>query len=197
MTKEELLAVPRHSRVRYIGKDQTIITELQSRKKNKPLEQILTYVYDYEKNSWAKERGLSLSTYSGGSFENTVPEDWEVIDAKRMDLTRTREKRKVKYADRNVKSELDSFTSTLDRLQSIKSNIDYHLADLSVADKLKILTSLSDEQKLWFEALELPAAQLKEAVKKAVKDIVDADEPVEPVVVPQTPEVSNDPCPSV
>lgn len=179
MTREEFIKIPRHARVRYIGKDQTIIAQLTNAKKHDPMVQVAYYIYDYSSQSWAKERQLTLRTHTA-SFEKVVPEDWELVDSKRIDLTRSREKRKVNYADKKIKHELNSFATTFTNLQSIKTNINYHLDDLPVASKLKILTSLSEEQKLWFEALDLKPEELSAALKDAVSRLVTPEEPVAP-----------------
>lgn len=179
MTKEELLKIPRHSRIRYIGKNQTIIDTLTKEKKTRPMEQIVYYVSDYSTVSWGNTaRGIVLRLHFN-TFEKVDPAEWEVVDSKRMDLTRSREKRKVKYADKYIRKELNSFATAMIGMKNIKSTINYHLEGLPLADKLKVLTGLTDEQKLWFEALDLPEDALRAALREAVEKLVQPEEETE------------------
>jgi len=172
MTKEELLKIPQHTRIYYKGTDAKVLEEIKKRGPasydKKGL--VVLYVSDHSKGGWNPEAGIVIRTWTT-SHEQAVPEDWEVLDAKRLDLTRQREKRKVRYADRDVKKELDSFTETFQNMQYSKQRIDIFLKDIPLADKLRILTSLNDEQKAWFDLLALDPAVVIKSVRKLVDDL--------------------------
>lgn len=178
MTKEELLALKPHTRIRYIGTDVTILKLVNQSKTAAKKGMVITSVEDHTASSWAsyKERGISLSTWSSGSFDKAKPEDWEVVDARRVDLERGREKRLVNLTDRDVRRELDAFSDMFSKLQDAKMSIDIRLNQLSLAAKLNILTTFTEEQKMWFSLLDRDPLQVKSVLLKAFKDLEEQEE---------------------
>jgi len=178
VTSIEMLALPQHSRIKYIGTDVAVLTQLKEQAPasytTKGL--VMVSVYDMTKSSWSKSEGIRISTWNSGYFNSVVPEDWIVLDAKRIDLTRKREDKAYTRADKNVKYELDSFTRKIGDLTYSKTRIDRELKNLPLANKFKILTSLSEDQKVWFDLLSLDAATVVACMKKVVKELTDAEE---------------------
>lgn len=176
MTEAELKALPQHSRIRYTGKDPLVLAQLKSRAPasyyTKGL--VLVYVTDYSTNTWGNtERGIVLTTWSSGRFDKTVAADWEVVDSRRVDLTRKRERKAYQRADQQVKAELNSFIKAITDLQYAKIHIDGYLNNLPLPSKFKILASLDEEQKIWFELLSLDSATVISTIKQVVKGLTD------------------------
>ena len=115
-----------------------------------------------------RERGITMRTW-GNNFDKIVPEDWEIADAVRKDLHQQRRVRKVTYARRNVKKVLDDFGNALTQLQDKKKEVDRHLEDIPLEKKFKILTQLTEEQKMWLNFLE----ETPEDIKKMIKEHFD------------------------
>lgn len=176
MTKEELLAVKPHTRLKYIGTDVDILKRYNQSKTAAKKGIVVTYINDYSTNSWGKEKGLQISTWSNGGFEKVKPEDWVVVDARRVDLERGREKRLVNITDRDVRKELDAFSSMFTKLQEAKKIIDVRLDRLPLAAKLTILTTFTEEQKMWFNLLDKDPVEVKNVLMKAFKDLEEAEE---------------------
>lgn len=164
-----MLALGRHSRIKYIGSDPSILSTLQTSKSYAQKGVVFTYAYE---SQWNPTDGIRLSTWKH-RFNKVKPEEWEVVDAKRIDLVRQREKRKVKYADREVRERLDQFTKVFEKMKETKRQIDYLLEDIPLVGKLKILTTLTEEQQAWFDLLVVDKGVVIDAVKKMVKELND------------------------
>jgi hypothetical protein len=137
----------------------------------------------YYWNKADKSAGLTAVIWTGGRYENIVPADWIVVDAKRTDLTRNREKQAVKATDARVRRELGQFSDYFRKMKSVKSQIDIWLNDIPLASRFKILTSLTEEQKAWLELLDMDPEVVINQIKKIAQD--------EPVEVVTTPNASN------
>jgi hypothetical protein len=194
MTKTEFLAVKEHSRIKYIGTDSGILNTLaQVSKTSMTKGVVVSYIHDYGSKaryaSWGASRAkdvpshIVLQLYSGEDFECVKPEDWVVVDAKRTDLVRSREKRAVKATDGRVRKELEAFSESFRKMKDVKALIDEWLNDIPLTERFKILTALTDEQKAWLELLHMDPEEVITAIKK----IAEAEEVSTPVeVVPTT-----------
>lgn len=171
MTKEELLALPRHSRVKYIGSDSAVQAKLdKNSKSHKTKGVVVVNTYDYSKSSYRSEDGLILNTWSAGYYEKVKPEDWEVVDSKRTDLARSREKRLVNRTDRWVKQELLKFSEYFKNMKHSKRFIDSQLNNLPLPDRLAILTGLTEEEKCWLDILDRDPETVIKMIHKVVKE---------------------------
>lgn len=179
MIKKELLELKQHTRIKYIGANPEVIKQIKERGPKSYEEKGLVFLYasDYTTHSYSdyQKRGIVIRTWST-QFEQVDPADWAVLDARRTDLTRQRERRKVKYADRDVRRTLDSFTEVFQSMKDSKKRIDMYLQDIPLADKLKILTTLTPEQKAWFDLMALDSAVVIEEVKKLVDRLNEGEE---------------------
>ncbi len=186
MTKEELLGLRNRERISYTGTDAAIITQLNKVKSYAKKGTVVSWCYDtisyyncYDTSNYYNSTDIRMYT-SAGRFEHVVPEDWKIIDGRRVDLAIVRERRKVKYADRDVRRRLDQFTKTLKELKSIQTNIDYLLVDIPLNDKLKILTTLSEEQKAWYTLSQMEPDIVVSEIKKLVNKLEEEEEgPIE------------------
>jgi hypothetical protein len=196
MTLEEFKAIKEHTRVKYIGKDPIVLKQVANESKTAQAKGLVVgYIYDYgapSKSSWGygasdKTRGLAINLWSGGSYNNIVPEDWVVMDAKRTDLTRNREKQAVKSTDARVRRELGQFSDYFRKMKAVKGQIDTWLGDIPLASRFKILTSLTEEQKAWLELLDMDP----EVVIQQIKKIAEAEPEDTTTVAVATPNASN------
>ncbi len=184
MTKEELLAVKRHCRIKYVGSDSDILEEIKARASKAASTKglVVDYIRDHSNSSWGNEReqGLTIRTWDGIWFEQVKPEDWVVVDSRRVDLLRSREKRQVKNTDHWVRRELARFSEHFKNLKSSKERIDGWLDDIPLASRLKILTSLSDEEKAWLQLIAMNPEEILSSLKKIVtEDSVEVSAPAE------------------
>lgn len=190
MTKEEFLAVPSHSRVKYIGSDPDILAAMAKVSQTSMTKGVVvSYIHDYGNapryNGWGATKTqilaaeLTLRLYMGERFERIKPEDWVVVDAKRTDLARSREKRAVKATDGRVRKELEAFSDSFRKMKDVKIRIDEWLNDIPLADRFKILTTLTEEQKAWLELLSMDPEEVITAIKK----IAEAEEVSIPATV--------------
>ncbi len=159
MTRQEVVALKKHNRVKYIGSDPKVLEQLKKRAPKAALTKglVIDYVSDYSKSSYVDDqrRDLIIRTWNAGFYEKVVPADWVVLDARRTDLVRSREKRKVKYTDKYVRDQLDRFTKQFEDMQGTKDSIDNMLNDIPLSDRLRILTTLSEDQKAWLQLVSM------------------------------------------
>lgn len=192
MTKEEFKAIKEHTRIKYHGSDVAVLAQLSRETKTAQAKGlVVSYVRDYadvsSASAWSYYKsdtsaGLTAVLWTGGRYEKVNPEDWSVVDAKRLDLTRNREKQAVKATDVRVRRELGQFSDYFRKMKAVKGQIDSWLNNIPLADRFKILTSLTEEQKAWLELLDMDP----ETVINQIKKIAEAD-PVEDVPVEVTP----------
>lgn len=170
MTKEEFCNLSAHSRIKYIGSDEALKAVLV-RHSSVALTKgvVVSWTVDKAKSSWSseKEQGLVLYLYSGPLVKNIIPEDWIVVDAKRVDLARAREKRAVKATDSRVRRELNQFSESFRNMKNVKARIDEWLENVPFASRFQILASLTEEQKAWLDLLDLPPEEVIALIKKA------------------------------
>lgn len=175
MTKEELLAVKRHSRIKYIGMDPAVLEQIKQRgpatASTKGM--IADYISDYSTSRWGddQKQGICIRTWNSGRFTNIKPEDWIIVDDRRVDLERSREKRQIKGVDKSVRSELSNFTKQFMDMKHTKQRIDKWLDGIPLTARLTILTTLTDEQKAWLQLISMDPEEVISMLKK----IVDAD----------------------
>lgn len=186
MTREEFIALKSHTRIKYTGADATILASLAKESKTSMSKGLVVgYASDYGSTSgWggSKAKNLTLRVWTGGYFENCVPEDWIVVDAKRTDLARSREKRLVKVTDARVRRELGQFSDSFRQMKAVKARIDEWLNDIPLSERFKILTTLTEEQKAWLELLHMNPEDVINAIKKiADEDPADPTPPAPPV----------------
>jgi len=188
MTRDEFKALKSHTRVKYIGTDAAILASLAKESKTSMTKGIVVgYASDYGTTSgWggSKAKNLTLRVWTGGYFENVVPEDWIVMDDKRKDLARSRETRKVKATDARVRRELGQFSDSFRQMKIVKGRIDEWLNDIPLAERFRILTTLTEEQKAWLELLHMNPEDVINAIKKIADEDPAEPTPPEPPVQP-------------
>lgn len=201
MTKAELLALKAHTRIKYIGKDQTLIDRFNNQGPRTALSKgvVFGYCSDYSTSTYSsyKGRGIVLRMYASGSIDNVVPEDWVVVDINRKDLAHSRERRNVKKTDAWVRNELKKFSDDFRNLKATKERIDIWLSDIPLADRFKILTTLDEEQKAWLHLISMDSEELIVAIKKIASDeteTVEVSDGSDGQVLPLSPEAIV--CPS-
>jgi hypothetical protein len=190
VTKEELIALKAHTRIKYIGIDPALVARFNTQGPKTALTKgvVLGYVSDYSSYTSygsAKSRGIVMRTWAAGTFENVVPEDWIIVDDKRKDLVHARERRNVKNTDAFVRRELSKFTDEFRRMKDTKARIDTWLEGVPLADRFKILTTLTEEQKAWLQLVSMDSEEVITAIKKIATD--------DPVDVPEVPNGSKGP----
>lgn len=186
MTKEELLQIKRHGRIKYIGTDPAILADIAKGPAAAKTKGMVVYrVTDYSTSGWNKEKEIVINTWSGIYFEKCKPEDWILVDNRRLDLTRTREKRAVQRTDRWVRSELSKFSEQFRSMKSTKTRIDSWLNEIPLAERLRILTTLSEEQQAWLQLVSMDPEEVISALKK-----IATEDPVETIVEAATPPVA-------
>jgi hypothetical protein len=172
VTKDELQKLKAHSRIKYIGSDQAVIQKLNQVGTYSKKGTIKYYSYDNSSSySTAQSEGIVMGT-TAGNFKNVNPEDWIVLDDRRTDLA-------IKYAERDVRERLDRFTRMIGDLKNTQRYIDRDLTDIPLSDKLKILTTLSEEQRAWWELMSHPTDVVIAAIKKVAVELDEAEAPVE------------------
>lgn len=173
MTKTEFLGLKEHLRIKYIGIDKEVISQLGAHK-NKAAEKkgyVVKYIFDdgdqATKDHWGSSRGgkgVYLHVWNGPTFYGIKPEDWELADDKRVDLQRSRERREIRMAKKIMNQQLNALVSGYD-FKYRKRKIDRALGDLPITAKFKLLADLTEEQRMWYQVMQLPIGDVTKAIK--------------------------------
>lgn len=173
MTKEEFLKIKSHTRVKYAGTDPSILKRFSERGPKTALTKGVVFGWssDYTGSAWGNpDRGIVMRIWSGGSFDNVNPADWVIVDSQRKDLEHNRERRHVRKTDVWVRRELSKFSSEFRAMKDTKERIDRWLNEVPLADRFKILTTLSEEQKVWLQLVSMDPEEVIETIKKIANE---------------------------
>ena len=166
MTKEEFLAVKKHVRIKYIGKDETVIGLLEAEHNRSA--QLKGWVLSMAWDGYNRE-GITLWLFHGPRLDGIKPEDWEVVDDKRIDLQRKRESRQSEHAREVVNEQLGNYISGYE-FQRRKRRIDRVIGALPLSARFALLADLTPEQKAWYQFIQKDPEDITAMIRKVIDD---------------------------
>jgi len=159
MTKKEFLELRRRDKIFYTGKDKLVLLTLSPTTLKHGLTIKSVSGYDDE---------LTIRR-NGWDIEKVNPKDWKTNTSIQLSRKREQEKENLVFAKSQVHSYLLDVRSQIDYAASTKQSIDTALEEIPLAEKFKILSTLSKEEQLWLEIISQGKEKMINALKKLVE----------------------------